>query len=516
MRHLVFKYSKYIKRSHRQGALRMATIDSMTPCFPRKRQITPVFVLWGSLLFSLCSTGCLAVSESSVQTPTYPDFTQIAEQYSPAVVNISTTRKVKSKGLDNLEDEFGDSPYGDIFRKFFFGFPMEPREYQSESLGSGTIISSDGYILTNNHVIKEASEILVHLSDKREFRAKVVGADESTDLALLKIKTENLPVVKLGRSKDIKVGEWVLAIGSPFGFEHSVTAGIVSGIHRSIGNERSVPFIQTDAAINPGNSGGPLFNLRGEVIGINAQILSKSGGYLGLSFSIPIDLATDVVKQLKEHGVVSHGWLGIAFQEVDSNLAQSFGLDRPYGALVAQVVPGSPAEKSGLKTGDVLIRFNGQDISEATELPQLVGQLKPGEKVEVTFIRQKKQMSLKVEIGENKNGEKNGKNGDAVSSYNRLGLKLRALNAEEKRVYTAGVAIASISPQSPLLRLGVRLGDVIVALDQKPIPDVKAFDKLLAQYQDNQIVPILLSSHKGQMSRYIAIKLPPAERSHDE
>lgn len=333
-----------------------------------------------------------------------PDFTTLVEQASPAVVNISTKQKLPDRiASGQMPDLEGLPP---MFREFFErNMPQQPRsprgdrQREAQSLGSGFIISSDGYVLTNNHVVADADEIIVRLSDRSELQAKLVGTDPRTDVALLKVEGKNLPTVKLGDSEKLKVGEWVLAIGSPFGFDHSVTKGIVSAKGRTLPNDTYVPFIQTDVAINPGNSGGPLFNMNGEVVGINSQIFTRSGGFMGLSFAIPIDVAIDVSNQLKKDGKVSRGWLGVVIQEVNKDLAESFGLDKPAGALVAQVLEDGPAAKSGLQVGDVILSMNGQPIVMSADLPHLVGTLKDGEKAKLEIIRNGKRQNLDVTIG---------------------------------------------------------------------------------------------------------------------
>ena len=345
------------------------------------KRISSIFLFPLLVLLSLGLAACDGVDSQSAPAPVLvqlPDFTTLVNQASPAVVNISSTRarpdplsqpsRPDRQGLEDwLERFFGrDMPAPDE--------PGMPVPMPAESLGSGFIVSSNGDILTNYHVVAEAEEILVKLSDRRQFEATLVGHDRQSDLALLHIKAEDLPVVKLGDSDKLKVGEWVLAIGSPFGFDHSVTAGIVSAKQRSLSSEQYVPFIQTDVAINPGNSGGPLFNLRGEVVGVNSQIFSRSGGYMGLSFAIPINVALNTVEQLRKQGYVSRGWLGVVVQEVTRELAESFGLGRPEGALVVRVVPGSPAEEAGMQVGDVILKFNGQSVERSASLPVLVGQ----------------------------------------------------------------------------------------------------------------------------------------------
>ncbi len=306
-----------------------------------------------------------------------PDFTDLVEKQGATVVNISTTQTVRSPlGSPQAPQLQEDDPFYEFFRRFVPN--PGPREFQNNSLGSGFIISTDGYILTNAHVVEAADEINVKLNDKREFKAKVIGSDKRTDIALIKIEATGLPAVRFGDPNKLKVGEWVIAIGSPFGFENSVTAGIVSAKGRSLPQENFVPFIQTDAAVNPGNSGGPLFNMAGEVIGINSQIYSRTGGFMGLSFAIPIDVANDIATQLKTGGRVTRGRIGVVIQPVTRELAESFGLPKPAGALVSSVEKGSPAEKAGIEAGDVILKFNGRDVTSSEDLPRLVGGTKPG------------------------------------------------------------------------------------------------------------------------------------------
>src|SRR3989339_979776 len=311
-----------------------------------------------------------------------PDFTELVEKQGPAVVNISTTQIIRNAhGLPNL-------PEGDPFYEFFRRFaPQIPREQESQSLGSGFIISADGYIMTNAHVVESADKITVRLTDKREFSAKVIGADKRTDVALLKIEATGLPKVTVGDPDKLKVGEWVVAIGSPFGFDSSVTAGIVSAKGRSLPQENFVPFIQTDVAINPGNSGGPLFNMNGEVVGINSQIYTRSGGSMGLSFAIPIDVATQVTEQLRTSGKVTRGRIGVTIQELTRELAESFGLSKPNGALISSVEKNGPADKAGIEASDVILKFDGNPVNSSSDLPRLVAATKPGSKVAVELWR---------------------------------------------------------------------------------------------------------------------------------
>lgn len=329
-----------------------------------------------------------------------PDFTELVERQGPTVVNISTTQVVRGKmpaspGVDE------NDPMFDFFRRFVPRQPnASPREFDNKSLGSGFIITADGYILTNAHVVEAADEVAVRLSDKREFKARIIGADKRTDIALLKIDAIGLPVVKLGDPNQMKVGEWVLAIGSPFGFDSSVTAGIVSAKGRSLPQENYVPFIQTDVAINPGNSGGPLFNMRGEVVGINSQIYSRSGGYMGLSFAIPIDVAMDIQSQLRSSGRVTRGRIGVVIQEVSKELADSLGLARPQGGIVSSVEKGGPADKAGLEPGDVILKFDGKPINSSADLPRLVGGTRPGSQALLQVWRKGAFREVPIKIGE--------------------------------------------------------------------------------------------------------------------
>jgi serine protease Do len=434
------------------------------------------------------------------QASTLPDFTALVEENAPAVVNISTEQKRVG----------GQQQMPEMLRRFFEGmedqFPAP--ESEGESLGSGFVISKDGYILTNHHVVADATRIIVRMQDGSEKNAELIGSDPRSDLALLKIEGNGLPVVRIGSSAKLKVGEWVLAIGAPFGFESTVTAGIVSAKGRSLPSENYVPFIQTDVAINPGNSGGPLFNLDGEVIGINSQIVSRSGGFMGLSFAIPIDLAMEVVAQLKDKGRVSRGWLGVLIQPVDRELAESFGLDKPSGALVSQVMGDSPAEQAGFMVGDVVVRFNGQEIGHSGQLPQIVGLLAPGTRAEAEVIRNGKSKTLKVIVGELPEDLNNpldpatpGKTGTST-----LGLKVEPLSAEELATLGVpqGVLVVEVS-DGPAARAGIRRGDVLVSLDNRPVANPKALKELVEDLDDKAVVPVLI--HRDGGPRFLALRL---------
>ena len=404
-----------------------------------------------------------------------PSFSALAEEASPAVVNISSSKTIKSGNERGFGPRGFNDPFYDDFFERFFGERQgqNPRERQVRSGGSGFIVSKDGYLLTNNHVVDGADEIIVSLSDRREYKATLIGSDERSDLALLKIDASNLPVVKVGKSRDLKVGEWVVAIGSPFQLNFSVTAGIVSAKGRSIpnGSDSSyVPFIQTDVAINPGNSGGPLFNLDGKVVGINSQIYTRSGGYMGVSFAIPIDYAIDIVDQLKESGSVARGWLGVSIQEVTSDFAKSLGMKNPKGALVSQVISGSPAEKSGIEVRDVIIEFDGVEIIYSGDLPQTVGSIRPGSKIKAKVLREGKEKTLNIEVGSLPESPQVATSNKQNEPGN-LGLIVRELSFEERRELkiSHGVLVTEISPEGIGAQAGIGVGDIITYIGNQKI-----------------------------------------------
>ncbi|MEH6565182.1 MAG: DegQ family serine endoprotease [Halopseudomonas sp.] len=455
--------------------------------------------------------------QSLVLAADLPDFTELVEEASPAIVNISTKQNpsaTPAAAVQGMPDMEGMPP---LFREFFErSFPQtpSPREHQApQSLGSGFIISKDGYVLTNNHVIADADEIYVRLSDRREMEAKLVGADPRSDLALLKVEAgADLPVVKIGKSADLKPGEWVLAIGSPFGFDYSVTQGIVSAKGRSLPNENYVPFIQTDVAINPGNSGGPLFNLDGEVVGINSQIFTRSGGFMGLSFAIPMDVAMDVVEQIKATGSVQRGWLGVVIQEVNKDLAESFELPKPAGALVAQIMPGGPADKGGLKVGDVIMEFNGQEISRSSDLPHAVGRVRPGSKASMVVMRDKSRKTLTMEIGSLPEDDNLASLGGDVESAappsadNRLGVSVVELSAEQKQNLDihSGVVVREVA-KGPGAMVGLRPGDIITNLDNQAVDSVDNFNSITKALPSNRSVSMRVI-RQGRAS-YITFRL---------
>ncbi len=444
----------------------------------------------------------------------FPDFTGMVEQYGPAVVNISTKQtKTIRRGLPHgfrMPDLPDDSPFRDFFRHFLDG-EGGTQEFDTTSLGSGFIISGDGYVLTNQHVVDGADEIIVYLSDHREFEAKVVGSDKRSDIALLKIDATGLPVVKIGKSKELKVGEWVLAIGSPFGFDHTVTAGIVSAKGRSLPRENYVPFIQTDVAINPGNSGGPLFNLDGEVVGVNSQIYSRTGGFMGLSFSIPIEVAMNVVHQLKTSGHVARGWLGVVIQDVPRELAGSFGLKHPQGALVSQVLEDSPAEKAKLQEGDVILAYNGAVIDGSSQLPPMVGASEVGKDAELSVLRNKRRIIVKVKIGELPEEESLAMNTPGISphsSNNTLGLEVQDLTKkqiESMGSRKGGVLVTQVEPGAAS-DAGIREGDVIQMINNTPVASVKEFGAIIKKLPQGKTVAVLV--RRGDGARFLALDVP--------
>lgn len=444
-----------------------------------------------------------------------PEFTQLVEKHAPAVVNISTTKKiVRSASVPQFTPEQLEQlgPFADLFR--FRGGPNQSPSQpapsnKNHSLGSGFIISGDGYVVTNHHVVDGADEVIVRMNDRREMTATLIGSDKRSDIALLKIEGKNLPYVNLGRSDDVKVGEWVLAIGSPFGFDASVTSGIVSAKGRALPDENYVPFIQTDVAINPGNSGGPLFNLKGEVIGVNSQIYSRTGGFMGLSFAIPIDDALNVVEQLKSTGSVARGWLGVTIQEVSRDLAESFGLDKPKGALIAGVLDGGPADKSGLKVGDVIVKFNGKRVIRSSALPPMVGRVKVGEKVPVVIYREGKRRNLSVRVGAlDGQTASAGPNQANTAGDNLLGLFIREPEDGERQqlnVPDGGVIVTSLST-GVALDSGINKGDIITHVNNRKITTVAQFKSLVGSFPSGKVVPFLIARSYGR--EFIAVRIP--------
>lgn len=448
-----------------------------------------------------------------------PDFTELAEQEGASVVNISVTQTAvvpaPNAGMPypGIPD---DEALGEFFRRF--GIPMPggpggpggeapPQNMPQQSLGSGFILSSDGYVMTNAHVVRGGDEVMVKLSDKREFKAKIIGTDLRTDVALLKIDATGLPKITVGNPDLLKVGEWVVAIGSPFGLENTMTAGIVSAKGRALPQENFVPFIQTDVAINPGNSGGPLFNLKGEVVGINSQIYSRTGGYMGLSFAIPIDVAIDVSKQLKATGKVTRGWLGIGIQELTKELAESFGMKNTNGALVASVEKGSPAEKGGLQVGDVITKFDGKAINTSSDLPRIVAATAPGKSAPVTVLRKGANRTLSIALGEMPNEQAQSATGAPDSpkmEANRIGLTLQELTpAQKKQLGKNGLLV--MDAQGPAAQAGIRRGDVILGMNNSSVQNLDQFNKQIAAAGSGKTVALLVQ--RGDNTLYVPVKV---------
>jgi serine protease Do len=413
---------------------------------------------------------------------TLPSFSTIAKQYGPAVVNISVTGDAqKTAAMPGMPNMDPDDPFYEFFKRFNGPMPQMPRgEAPSHGQGSGFIVNKDGVILTNAHVVDGAKEVDVKLTDKREFRAKVLGVDPQTDVAVLKIEAHDLPVVTLGDPQQSNVGDWVLAIGSPFGFENTVTAGIISAKARALPDETYVPFIQTDVAVNPGNSGGPLFNMKGEVIGINSQIFSRTGGYQGLSFSIPIDVAVKVQDQLVQHGKVTRGRIGVTIQGVNQALADSFGLKEPAGALVSQVEKGSPADKAGIEPGDVIVKVNGKAVQDSSELPAQIADLKPGASASLEIVRKGTTKNVEVTIGTLKDNKVAAKS-SGQAEKGRLGVAVRPLAPEEQKQagVEGGLVVEEVAGAAA--RAGIQTGDVILSLNGTPIKDAEQLRELVSK-----------------------------------
>lgn len=459
------------------------------------------------LVLRICSLFVLSTSLvfSSVEAAQLPDFSDLIEKASPAVVKITAVTKAREarQFRPGPNDQLEDVP--EIFRQLLEQHQAPQRD--RGSLGSGFIISSDGYVITNNHVVSEADEIKVILNDDREFEAKFIGTDERTDIALLKIDAKNLPQLNLAKNEKLKVGQWVVAIGSPFGLDYSASAGIVSAIGRNIENSY-VQFIQTDLAINPGNSGGPLFNMDGEVVGINSQIYTPSGGSVGLSFAIPSSVAIDVVSQLKEKGRVERGWLGVVIGNVDKDLASAYGLDKAQGAIVSEVVPKGPAEKAGVKVGDLIVKFNGQDVHGQGDLPRIVGQLAPGTKVTFDVIRKGKRETLSGTLEQLK--DESGalpaagpKNESKTTKPDALGLTVAPTDARDKE---RGVQIVSVEPDSAAQKAGLQRGDIITQLDFVDLDSVATYSKVVGGLPKNTAKAIRFVRNGTPVFRSITIK----------
>jgi serine protease Do len=435
-----------------------------------------------SALHSAVAAGMLAPAAAVSAQPgarvAVPDFTAIVEQNGAAVVNISVTGKGEKIAAEDMPQLDRNDPFYEFFRQFRGQMPRE--QGPTHGLGSGFIVRADGIILTNAHVVADATDVIVKLTDKREFKAKVIGIDRPSDVAVIKIEADNLPVVKLDRADDVKVGEWVLAIGSPFGFDNSVTSGIVSAKARALPGDTYVPFIQTDVAVNPGNSGGPLFNMKGEVIGINSQIYSRSGGYQGVSFAVPIDVALKVQDQLLQHGRVTRGRLGVGIQDVNQALAESFGLKKNAGALVGSVENDSPAAKAGLMPGDVIVRFNDKEITSSSELPVLVSNTAPGSVAKLDVMRKGETKRIDVTVGELKNA-KTAAADVTGEEPGRLGVAVRELTRDEQKEVGVTGGLVVENARGAAAKAGIQPGDVILSVNDTPVKNVRELQSLIAK-----------------------------------
>ncbi|SDL70721.1 serine protease Do [Modicisalibacter muralis] len=481
------------------------------------QRITRQFSLWLLLMVAVFGLQVAQAQEQQKQqVQGLPDFTELVKQAAPGVVNIATTREVERGQLRGPQGQ----QIPEFFRHFFGDqFPGAPGpgggSEERHSLGSGFIISEDGYILTNAHVVDGADEIVVRFSDRRELEAELVGSDIKTDIALLKVDASNLPALNIGSSKDLQVGEWVAAIGSPFGFDHSVTAGIVSAINRTLPSDAYVPFIQTDVAINPGNSGGPLFNLEGEVVGINSQIFTRSGGFMGLSFAIPIDVAMNVADQLREDGSVDRGWLGVVIQPVSRDLAESFGLDEPRGSLIAEVAPDSPASKAGLQAGDIILAVDDKKVDEFSTLPRLIGRLAPGDEVELKVLRNGERTTETVTVGDWPKHMLAGTGGQD-DPQTRLGVAVSPIqDSELERLgLEGGVRVQQVAPSGVAAEAGLRPGDIIVSLDQQTIDSPNELAEVLGQVDQGSAVPMRIIRDGHPL--FVALRFEEQKQESDE
>lgn len=443
------------------------------------------------------------ITSASLQAPTnLPDFSALVEQYGPAVVNITVTGHMKTgagaEGIPEPDDERDSDPFGQFFRRFQ---TPPPRDVPTHGEGSGFIVRSDGILLTNAHVVDGAQEVIVRLTDKREFTAKVLGSDKPSDVAVLKIDARNLPTVRLGRAGDIKAGQWVVAIGAPFGFDNSVTAGIVSARRRALPDGGYVPFIQTDVPINPGNSGGPLFNLQGEVIGINSQIYSRTGGFQGLSFSIPIDVAMDVSRQIEAHGRVAHGKLGVTIQDLNQTLAQAFGLGTPRGALVTSVDETGPAAHAGLKDGDVILAVDGKAIADGTDLPMIIAQSEPGSTAHLRVWRERKERAFDVKLGDL--NETRVATSEVGAEHGKLGIAVRPLTPEEREEANLKGGLIVEDASGAAADAGIQPGDIVIAANGAAVKSAEELRRAVARADRH----IALLVQRGDARVYVPITL---------
>lgn len=460
----------------------------------------------------------ILLMSAQVYSMELPDFTVLVEKNARAVVHISTTMAPNttdpSVNPHHMPDIPENSPFYEFFRRYFGDEREDGQPLQEQSsLGSGFIISQDGYIITNYHVVENADKIVVRLNDRREFDAEVIGTDERSDIAVLKIDEDDLPVLRLGDSSSLKVGEWVLAIGSPFNLDYSVTKGIVSAIGRPLPDESYVPFIQTDVPINPGNSGGPLINMDGDVVGVNSQIYSRTGGFMGLSFAVPANLVSNVYQQIRAQGHVSRGWLGVLIQDVNRELAESFGMEKPYGAAVAKVLPGSPADSAGIAVGDVIVRFDDVEVNSSLHLPAMVGNTQVGTKIPVEVIRRGRKETLQVLISELPEEAEIASSGNTpgqsqlTSSNNQLNLIVRDLTGNEREVLKlkeSGILVEDVQ-EGPASQAGIRAGDIVLILNNIKILNAVHFIELVAGLPESKSVPVLVQRRGNPI--FLAVKI---------
>ena len=453
-----------------------------------------------------CLVFSIFIFTSIVNGSTLPDFTNIVDKNIDAVVIVNAVRTSNTSSnpnMPNIPDEF--KPF---FERFFENNPSPNNQFrQTPSFGSGFILSDDGYVMTNNHVIENSTEITVTLNDGSVMPAKLIGTDKRSDLALLKISGDDLPTVKIGDSKQLKIGEWVLAIGSPFGFDHTVTAGIVSGKKRNLPNESYVPYIQTDVAINPGNSGGPLFNLDGEVVGVNAQIYTRSGGFMGVSFAIPAETLSSVYNQLRENGKVKRGWLGVYIQQMDKDLAESFGLEKPQGAVVARILSDSPAEKAGIEQGDVILKFDNKMVKKSKDLPLLVGSSVVNSVIKVELLRGKRKISKFVKIEELPQDDKIASlTQKIVEQVTVSGITVADIDDNTKKSLNifGGVKVEKISNEQSS-NSKIMINDVITQVNGKPVYSTNDFKKIVSQLVDNSLANVLV--YRNNTPLFVALKI---------
>ncbi len=480
---------------------------------PEAQRNVPVVGLLAKVAALLAMTVMLAGNAMAL---VLPDFETLVKEKGKAVVKISVTASQRMTSAQRQSPQFNEDDLPEFFRKYFEGMPQPsprgapaPESRRGAGFGSGFIMSQDGYVVTNAHVVDGADEITVSLPDRRQYTATLIGADPRTDVALLKINATGLPTLEMGDSQALNVGQWVLAIGTPFGFDYTATQGIVSALSRSLPDENYVPFIQTDVAVNPGNSGGPLFDTEGRVIGVNSQIFSRSGGYMGLSFAIPSNVVKNVVAQLKDNGYVSRGWLGVLIQNVDSELAASFGLDRPEGALISKVTQDSPAYNAGLQTGDVILSFDGHKIGQSSHLPPLVGVIPVGQTVDVEVLRNGETKNILVTIQELEEDRQVIKTGQLdTDNESRLGVEVAELTIEQRKELgniESGVVVTSVDPQGVAALAGIVAGDVLVSFNQQPVDSVDALVGLVQKAPAGEPVAVLIQRDNNPLFRALTM-----------